>query len=79
MATRKIKEFDTWNSAICRDRQHNPPGMRVYEPGLWEHECPSCGQITSFVIKPLYWNEMPGKIYKSAKDTIHKYRVRWGM
>ena len=78
MTTRKIRDYDNVGIYVCRDRQHNPPGMRVFSPGEYEHTCPSCGNVINFIVRPLYW-DVPTKIYKSAKDTIHKYRVRWGI
>lgn len=53
MPTRKIAEPN--NRGYCRDREHNPPSMMVYENGLYEHECPSCGAKQRFrVNKPTF-------------------------
>ena len=32
----------------CRDSEHNPPSMMVFEPGVYEHTCPTCGQKMVF-------------------------------
>lgn len=48
--TRKIADFD--NIKICRNPEHNPAMHRVYAPGHYEHECPSCGQIQTFTVPP---------------------------
>lgn len=45
--TRKIADY---NIKICRHSEHNPPMHRVYEPGVYEHECPGCGTIQNFTI-----------------------------
>jgi len=46
MPTRKIDGHG--HRGTCRDAQHNPPSMMVYENGLYEHECPSCGAKQMF-------------------------------
>jgi hypothetical protein len=53
MPTRKIAKPK--DRGHCRDRAHDPPSMMVYENGLYEHECPSCGAKTVFrVNKPTF-------------------------
>lgn len=56
---RKIAELPEKN--VCRDREHHPPSMQVFESGIWEHECPTCGYVTKFRVdrptlssRPLY-------------------------
>lgn len=34
----------------CRDREHNPPSHMVYDDGVYEHTCPSCGRVTRFTV-----------------------------
>jgi hypothetical protein len=34
----------------CQDPEHRPPGHRVFEPGIYEHTCPKCGEKTVFVV-----------------------------
>lgn len=48
MPTRKIRDLPTVRR--CRHPSHNPPGMRVFEPGVYEHTCPHCGQKQVFVV-----------------------------
>lgn len=48
MPTRKIADLP--KSLFCNDQDHEPPTMRVFEPGVYEHECPSCGRKTQFVV-----------------------------
>ena len=43
MPTRKIKDFRDDDKKVCRHPEHNPPTMKVFEPGVYEHECPACG------------------------------------
>jgi hypothetical protein len=52
MPTRKIKDIS--KKEMCLDPEHNPPGMMVWEPGVWEHECPSCHKKQTFRIDPVY-------------------------
>lgn len=49
LPTKKIAELDP--KETCTHREHLPPHHRVYEPGVYEHTCPSCGQITTFTIR----------------------------
>ena len=54
MPTRKLPDSEFWkNNPPCRHPEHNPPNMRVYEPGTYEHTCPACGKITIFVVPPV--------------------------
>jgi len=38
----------------CRHPEHNPPNMRVYKPGTYEHECPKCGSKIEFTVRGVY-------------------------
>lgn len=42
--TRKIADLP----AVCRHREHNPPSMQVFTPGVYEHTCPGCGASQTF-------------------------------
>jgi hypothetical protein len=48
MPTRKIADLP--NHDTCRDPAHDPPTMMLFEPGVYEHTCPSCGHATRFVV-----------------------------
>lgn len=56
MPTKKIADLPKYTSEWhgikerCRDREHNPPSMVVYEPGVYEHTCSSCGNKQTFVV-----------------------------
>ena len=50
MATRKISDLP--KTDYCRDTEHEPPKFMVYEPGVWEHICPTCGKRTEFIVNP---------------------------
>ena len=52
MPTRRIDDKENpWKvPPRCRDREHVPPSMQVFEPGVYEHECPACGQKQIFVV-----------------------------
>ena len=56
--TRKVRDLDA--DETCTDPSHNPPGMMVYEDGHYEHTCPGCGHVTSFVVRKPRWRvELP--------------------
>lgn len=38
----------------CRDPEHEPPKMMVFEPGTYEHICPTCGKKTIFTVSAAY-------------------------
>ncbi len=38
----------------CLSPTHNPPSMIVLSPGTYEHTCPSCGHVTTFVVNGTY-------------------------
>jgi hypothetical protein len=48
MPTRKIGDFP--QEKVCRDPEHEPANMIVREPGVYEHECPSCGRKFTFIV-----------------------------
>lgn len=48
MPTKKIEDFKPQD--ICRHPEHLPPTMMVWEPGVYEHTCPSCGKVTRFTV-----------------------------
>ena len=51
MPTRKIADSPP---RPCRHPDHNPPGMRVFKPGTYEHTCPACGKKLVFTVDGLY-------------------------
>lgn len=49
--TRKIADLPR----VCTSAQHDPPSMMVYEPGVWAHVCPSCGNRQVFTVtRPVF-------------------------
>lgn len=52
MPTRKIS--DDQDTRPCRHPDHDPPNMRVFEPGLYEHECPACHRKTVFRVQGVF-------------------------
>lgn len=34
----------------CFHPEHDPPSMMVFEPGTYEHTCPSCGKKVVFTV-----------------------------
>lgn len=55
MPTRKISEATSW-SKLCKDPDHNPPSMIVYEPGQYEHVCPKCGKVQIFTVSKKFFS-----------------------
>lgn len=52
MSTKKIS--DLMFVEVCRNREHSPPSMMVYQPGVYEHTCPGCGHVTKFRVDRKY-------------------------
>ena len=54
MTIRKLDDYESgpWGHTPCHNPEHNPPGMIVLPPGVYEHTCPGCGQITRFTVPP---------------------------
>ena len=50
MTIRKIKDYLKDAELTCQDSEHEPPKHMVFEPGEYEHECPSCRKITKFTV-----------------------------
>ena len=50
MPTKKISD----EKRLCSHPEHHPPSHMVYEPGTYEHTCPSCGQKITFVVHGTY-------------------------
>lgn len=50
MPTKKIADKPKWEYKPCLDPDHDPAKYRVYESGVWEHECPTCHRKMQFVI-----------------------------
>jgi hypothetical protein len=38
----------------CLSSEHNPPSSMVYDPGVYEWTCPSCGNIITFTVNGFY-------------------------
>lgn len=47
---RKIADI----SQPCLNREHNPPGHIVLQPGVYEHICPGCGKKQTFTVHRIY-------------------------
>ena len=45
MTTRQIKKYE---DNECRHPEHKPPEFKLFEPGEYEHTCPSCGDVFRF-------------------------------
>lgn len=50
MPTRKVSD-DKWpDEEVCQHPDHNPPAMRVFEPGTYEHQCSGCKRKFTFTV-----------------------------
>lgn len=72
MPTRKIAEPK--DRGHCRDPEHNPPSMMVYENGLYEHTCPSCGAKKVFRVNRPTFSSSGGQ--RSKPDEIGTWDPR---
>lgn len=56
MPTRKVRDIDPCDKRFnpCNHPDHNPPGMMVFQPGEYEHECAGCGHVTRFSVYPTH-------------------------
>lgn len=75
MPLRRIDEdSNDWPSRHqqCRSPEHNPPGMISLPPGLYEHECPSCGAKQRFRVPepPTLALDLTSPRYKSRLDAV---------
>lgn len=46
--TRKIADVPFKSS--CPSSEHNPPTNYLWQPGVYRHTCPLCGNIQTFTI-----------------------------
>ena len=46
MPTIKIAE----PKPVCLSPEHNPPTHMVFEPGIYRHICPNCGESQEFTV-----------------------------
>lgn len=46
MSTRKIADIEQ----PCRSPEHNTPSHKVFDDGVYEHECPVCGKTQTFTV-----------------------------
>lgn len=73
MPTRKISNLPV--EKICQHREHLPPIMRVFTPGIYEHECPDCGNVIRFVVPeaPSYYDDTRRESeYSEHNDWVRK-------
>ncbi len=55
MPTQKIADLPT----PCSHPEHNPPSLKVFKPGVYDHTCPACGLKQPFVVERLHWVATP--------------------
>lgn len=49
--TRKIADVPP---RPCQYPEHNPPSLYVFDPGVYEHTCPQCGEKKVFRVDFIY-------------------------
>ncbi len=54
MPIRKIADLP---QGPCTGLDHLPPAHIVHPPGIYEHECPSCGKKTTFTVPETMWGD----------------------
>lgn len=69
MPTRKIADLPKPEG--CLNRDHNPPSMMVFTPGVYEHECPECGKKTRFVVRGTRYTSTPESSVWTGKFNEH--------
>lgn len=51
MPTRRLGDAPNWAAKRpCQDPDHSPPSHMSLEPGVYEHICPTCGELVQFVV-----------------------------
>lgn len=55
MPTRKVGEVDWSKFRPCSNPDHDVPSMMVFQPGVYEHECPGCKNIIRFTVRPTHY------------------------
>ena len=73
MPTRKIRDLPPkgshWSLPVpCQHPEHNPPGHMVFEPGVYEHECPGCGRKFEFIVQGTWCSNLQGMNNITAKE-----------
>ena len=65
MPTKKIANLP--KGATCTSPEHRPPSHQVFEDGVYEHTCPQCGLVISFVVSSPKWAGDAGQFYFGVK------------
>ena len=75
MPTKKIA--DICDRKTCFDPEHNPPNMMVWEPGVYEHTCPGCGNKQRFVVGAAPTCSVMGSTSRGDNDWVRdRYLAR---
>ena len=56
MPTRKISDLPEFGRP-CHDPDHGIPNHAVFNPGIYEHTCPSCGEKKQFIVPVRYTHD----------------------
>jgi len=70
MPTKKIADLP--KSSTCTHKDHDPPMYQHFEPGIYEHTCPSCGKTTRFTIgeKTVFYDDEDPTYIVGTEDGI---------
>lgn len=60
----------------CFHPEHNPPSMKVYQPGVYEHECPACGRKLTFTVPCVYFAVHESSHFYSEPERPVYFRQR---
>jgi hypothetical protein len=64
----------------CNHIEHEPPTQIYLEKGVYEHECPGCGQVFTFVVPggPRWFvDELPGRRGKMMNVIVTPTGSAW--
>ncbi len=49
MPTKKVRDLP--QTVRCADQDHEPSSLKLYADGVYEHTCPTCGNVERFTVK----------------------------
>lgn len=71
MPTRKIADIGKLENRECYEREHYPPNMMVFSPGVYEHECLSCHHKQVFTVPSQCMERESGGV-RCEKESGHQ-------
>lgn len=75
MPTRKLSDTPR---QYCRDPEHEVPSHMVFDNGLYEHECPGCGNKIRFQVnKPVLKVETLKELYSKGDRYVKREPAKY--